>query len=225
MKVTLPKKEKTDVKAIVIYTIAIISCVIAIIIVCITQFLGKNRLEEILSIGSSGASKQEIDEQVLISEFDNIFNNQLENNTFSGNVKKQEEDKDIIYTYYDKTESKKNSYELNLQIPYINIENEIIEQYNNEIKETFQKKAENVLATQNKNIIYTVKYQATIEDNILSVIIKSELKEGASAQRQIIKTYNYDLNSNKEIGLEEMILRKGFKQDEVQRKIRDRIKI
>lgn len=225
MKVTLPKKEKTDVKAIVIYTIAIISCVIAIIIVCITQFLGKNRLEEILSIGSSGASKQEIDEQVLISEFDNIFNNQLENNTFSGNVKKQEEDKDIIYTYYDKTESKKNSYELNLQIPYINIENEFIEQYNNEIKETFQKKAENVLATQNKNIIYTVKYQATIEDNILSVIIKSELKEGASAQRQIIKTYNYDLNSNKEIGLEEMILRKGFKQDEVQRKIRDRIKI
>ena len=225
MKVTLPKKEKTDVKAIVIYTIAIISCVIAIIIVCITQFLGKNKLEEILSIGSSGASKQEIDEQVLISEFDNIFNNQLENNTFSGNVKKQEEDKDIIYTYYEKTESKKNSYELNLQIPYINIENEIIEKYNNEIKETFQKKAENVLATQNKNIIYTVKYQATIEDNILSVIIKSELKEGASAQRQIIKTYNYDLNSNKEISLEEMILRKGFKQDEVQRKIRDRIKI
>ena len=225
MKVTLPKKEKTDVKAIVIYTIAIISCIIAIIIVCITQFLGKNRLEEILSIGSSGASKQEIDEQVLISEFDNIFNNQLENNNFSGNVKKQEEDKDIIYTYYDKTESKKNSYELNLQIPYINIENEIIEKYNNEIKETFQKKAENVLATQNKNIIYTVKYQATIEDNILSVIIKSELKEGASAQRQIIKTYNYDLNSNKEISLEEMILRKGFKQDEVQRKIRDRIKI
>lgn len=225
MKVTLPKKEKTDVKAIVIYTIAIISCAIAIIIVCITQFLGKNKLEEILSIGSSGTSKQEIDEQVLISEFDNIFNNQLENNTFSANVKKQEEDKEIIYTYYDKTESKKNSYELNLQIPYINIENEIIEQYNNEIKETFKKKAENVLATQNKNIIYTVKYQATIEDNILSLIIKSELKEGASAQRQIIKTYNYDLNSNKEIGLEEMILRKGFKQDEVQRKIRDRIKI
>ena len=225
MKVTLPKKEKTDVKAIVIYTIAIISCRIAIIIVCITQFLGKNRLEEILSIGSSGASKQEIDEQVLISEFDNIFNNQLENNTFSASVKKQEEGKDIIYTYYEKTESKKNSYELNLQIPYINIENEIIEKYNNEIKETFQKKAENVLATQNKNIIYTVKYQATIEDNILSVIIKSELKEGASAQRQIIETYNYDLNSNKEISLEEMILRKGFKQDEVQRKIRDRIKI
>lgn len=225
MKVTLPKKEKTDVKAIVIYTIAIISCIIAIIIVCITQFLGKNRLEEILSIGSSGASKQEIDEQVLISEFDNIFNNQLENNTFSASVKKQEEGKDIIYTYYEKTESKKNSYELNLQIPYINIENEIIEKYNNEIKETFQKKAENVLATQNKNIIYTVKYQATIEDNILSVIIKSELKEGASAQRQIIETYNYDLNSNKEISLEERILRKGFKQDEVQRKIRDRIKI
>ena len=225
MKVTLPKKEKTDIKAIVIYTIAIISCIIAIIIVCITQFLGKNKLEEILSIGSSGTSKQEIDEQELIAEFDNIFNNQLENNTFSGNVKKQEEDKDIIYTYYDKTESKKNNYEVNLQIPYINIDNEIINQYNNEIKETFQKKAENVLTTQNKNIIYTVKYQATIEENILSLIIKSELKEGASAQRQIIKTYNYDLNSNKEIGLEEMVLRKGFKQDEVQRKIRDRIKV
>lgn len=225
MKVTLPKKEKTDTKAIAIYTIAIISCIIAVVIVCITQFLGKNRLEEILSIGSSGTSKQEIDEQALIAEFDNIFNNNLEKSGFSVNIEKQEEDKDIIYTYYNKTESKKNDYELNLQVPYINIDNEIINQYNNEIKETFQKKAENVLATQNKNIIYTVKYQATIEDNILSLIIKSELKEGASAQRQIIKTYNYDLINNKEIKLEEMISRKGLMKEEVQRKIRDRIKI
>lgn len=225
MKITLPKKEKTDIKAIVIYTIAIISCIIAIIVVCITQFLGKNKLEEMLSIGSSGTSKQEIDEQELIAEFDNIFNNQLEKTNFNVNVKKQEEDKDIIYTYYDKTESNKNNHELNLQIPYINIDNEIINQYNNEIKETFQKKAENVLTTQNRNIIYTVKYQATIEDNILSLIIKSELKEGASAQRQIIKTYNYDLINNKEINLEDMIAKKGLKKEEVQRKIRDRIKI
>ena len=225
MKITLPKKEKTDIKAIVIYTIAIISCIIAIVVVGITQFLGKNKLEEMLSIGSSGTSKQEIDEQALISEFDNIFNNQIEKSNFNANVKKQEEDKDIIYTYYDKTESKKNSYEVNLQIPYINIENEIINQYNNEIKETFQKKVDKVLETQNKNIVYTVKYQATIEDNILSLIIKSELKEGASAQRQIIKTYNYDLSNNKEINLEEVIAKKGFEKDEAQIKIRDRIKI
>ena len=225
MKITLPKKEKTDIRAIAIYTIAIISCIIAIIIVGITQFLGKNKLEEMLSIGSSGTSQQEIDEQALIAEFDNIFNNQLEKNNFNTNVKKQEENKEIIYTYYDKTESKKNSYELDLQIPYINIDNEIIRQYNNEIKETFQKKAEKVLATQNKKIVYTVKYQATIENNILSLIIKSELKEGASAQRKIIKTYNYDLSTNKEIDLEEMITKKGLKQEEVQRKIKDRIKI
>ena len=225
MKVTLPKKEKTDTKAIAIYTIAIISCIIAVVIVCITQFLGKNRLEEILSIGSSGTSKQEIDEQALIAEFDNIFNNNLEKSGFSVNIEKQEEDKDIIYTYYNKTESKINHYELNLQVPYINIDNEIINQYNNEIKETFQKKAEKVLETQNKNIVYTVKYQAIIEENILSLIIKSELKEGTSAQRQIIKTYNYDLINNKEIKLEEMISRKGLRKEEVQRKIRDRIKI
>lgn len=225
MKVTLPKKEKTDTKAIAIYTIAIISCIIAVVIVCITQFLGKNRLEEILSIGSSGTSKQEIDEQALIAEFDNIFNNNLEKSGFSVNIEKQEEDKDIIYTYYNKTESKKNHYELNLQVPHINIDNEIINQYNNEIKETFQKKAEKVLETQNKNIVYTVKYQAIIEENILSLIIKSELKEGTSAQRQIIKTYNYDLINNKEIKLEEMISRKGLRKEEVQRKIRDRIKI
>ncbi len=225
MKITLPKKEKTDIKAIVIYTIAIISCIIAIVVVGITQFLGKNKLEEMLSIGSSGTSKQEIDEQALISEFDNIFNNQIEKSNFNTNVKKQEEDKDIIYTYYDKTESKKNSYEVNLQIPYINIENEIINQYNNEIKETFQKKAEKVFETQNKNIVYTVKYQATIDDNILSLIIKSELKEGASAQRKIIKTYNYDLSNNKEINLVEMLSKEGLKQEEVQKKIKERIKI
>ena len=58
----------------------------------------------------------------------------------------------------------------------------------------------------------------------MSLIIKSELKEGASAQR-IIKTYNYDLSNNKEISLKEIILKKDLKQDEVQRKIKDRIKI
>lgn len=225
MKITLPKKEKTDIKAIAIYTIAIISCIIAIIIVSITQFLGKNKLEEMLSIGLLGASRQEIDEQALIAKFDNTFNNQLEKSNFNNKLKKQEENKEIIYTYYDKMESKKNSYELDLQIPYINIDNEIIKQYNNEIKEIFQKKAEKVLETQNKNIVYTVKYQAIIEDNILSLIIKSELKEGASAQRKIIKTYNYDLSNNKEISLKEIILKKDLKQDEVQRKIKDRIKI
>lgn len=225
MNVTIPKKEKTDIKAIVIYTISIISCIIAIIIVCVTQFLGKNKLEEKLSIGKSGTSKEEINDQALISEFENSFNNQLEKSNINVNINKQQNDKEVIYTNYSKTENKKNSYEVNLQIPYINIDSESINKINTDIEEIFQRKAENVLTTENKNIVYTVKYQATIEEDILSLIIKSELKEGVNAQRQIIKSYNYDLVNDKEISLEEVIQKRALDREKVQIKIRDRIKI
>ena len=41
-----------------------------------------------------------------------------------------------------------------------------------------------------KNIIYNVKYKAYEQNNILSLIILSELKEGESSERIIIQTYN-----------------------------------
>ena len=223
MNVTLPKKEKTDIKAVIIYTISIISCIIAAIVVAISQYLGTDELERILSVGGSNMTQEDIDEQILISGFDNIFNNQLEQYNLNIDINKKDEEKEIIYTGYEKQESKENDYDLDLHIPYINIDDEKIENMNNDIKETFENKAENVLQSENQNVIYTVQYEATIENDILSLIIKSNLKQSTSAQRLIIRTYNYDLKNKKEITLQELINKNGLNENDVQNKIKQEI--
>ncbi len=223
MNVTLPKKEKTDIKAVIIYTISIISCIIAAIVVAISQYLGTDELERILSVGGSNMTQEDIDEQILISGFDNIFNNQLEQYNLNIDINKKDEEKEIIYTGYEKQESKENDYDLDLHIPYINIDDEKIENMNNDIKETFENKAENVLQSEKQNVIYTVQYEATIENDILSLIIKSNLKQSTSAQRLIIRTYNYDLKNKKEITLQELINKNGLNENDVQNKIKQEI--
>ena len=223
MNVTLPKKEKTDIKAVIIYTISIISCIIAAIVVAISQYLGTDELERILSVGGSNMTQEDIDEQILISGFDNIFNNQLEQYNLNIDINKKDEEKEIIYTGYEKQESKENDYDLDLHIPYINIDDEKIENMNNDIKETFENKAENVLQSENQNVIYTVQYEATIENDILSLIIKSNLKQSTSVQRLIIRTYNYDLKNKKEITLQELINKNGLNENDVQNKIKQEI--
>ena len=223
MKVNLPKKEKLNVKAVTIYTISIIACIIAVVVVGLSYYFGSEELDRLITLGGSSLTQEDIDYQLLVSSFDEIFQNQLEAYTSDTNIKKIDENQDIVYTYYTNNETKENSYDLNLHIPYINIDNETIRKYNDEIKQTFEQKAESAMQSVNQNIIYSVQYEATIENDILSLIIRSNLKQSSSAQRVIIQTYNYDLKNNKEITLQEMINNKQLNLNDVQNKINTEI--
>lgn len=223
MKVVLPKKQKLNTKAIVIYTISVITCIIAIIIAGLSVYYGSNELDRLITIGGSSLTQADVDYETLVSNFDNIFQNQLEDYNIEINVKKINQNQDLVYTYYTKEENKENSYDLNLNIPYINIDNEIINKYNQEIKQTYEEKAQNTLQTENENIVYSVQYEATIENNILSLIIRANLKQASSAQRLIIQTYNYDLKNNKEVSLEDVINSKQLTVEDVEKKIKEKI--
>ena len=223
MNVNLPKKPKINVKAAVLYTVSIIVCIIAVIIAGLSIYYGSDELDRLITIGGSNLTQEDVDYQALISNFDEIFQNQLEEYTIDLDIKKIDDGKDLVYTYYTKVENEENSYDLELNIPYINIDNETIAKYNEEIKQTYIQKAENTLQTKNKNIIYSLEYQATIENDILSLVIRANLKEGSNAQRLIIQTFNYDLKNNKEVTLEEIINQKQLNKDEIQNKIKDEI--
>ena len=223
MNVNLPKKETLNVKAVVIYTIAIISCIIALVVIGLAFYYGSDELDRLITIGGSSLTQVDEEYQLLASNFDDIFQNQLEAYTTNVDVKKIDEGQDLVYTYYTKEENKENSYDLNLNIPYINIDDEVVAAYNEEIKTTYEEKAESTLQTENENIIYSLQYEATIENDILSLIIRANLKEGTSAQRLIIQTFNYDLRNHKEVTLEEMINQKQLNIDEVQNKIEQEI--
>lgn len=223
MNVNLPKKEKISVKAGIIYTISIITCIIAVIIAGLSIYYGSDELDRLITIGGSSLTQADEEYQLLISNFDDIFQNHLEEYSTDLSIKKIDEGQDLVYTYYTKDEDKKNSYDMNLNIPYINIDNETIATYNEEIKQTYEEKAESTLQKENENIIYTLQYQATIENDILSLIIRANLKEGTNAQRLIIQTFNYDLRNNKEITLEEMINLQNLNVNDMQNKINQEI--
>ena len=85
--------------------------------------------------------------------------------------KKKEADKPLVYTRTQKKESKLNSYDVEVNIPYINIDNPKVEEYNKEI-ESFEAKTNDILNSENRNTIYTVEYVANVQDDILSLMIR-----------------------------------------------------
>ena len=222
MNVTLPEKNKINKRIIIIYSIAIFACILAIVVVIGIQILGNDVVDNFFGV-SKITKKTEEEENRLKANFDTLFQNQLENNS-SCEVKKIDKNKDIVYTNYENTDKSANNYEMNVNLPYINIKNQSVQDYNENIKNIFQAKAEEVLKSTNSNVIYTVKYEAYIENNILSLIIYSDLKQDASAQRIIIQTFNFNLETNKELTLEDIIKIYELDEKTVQDKIDNEIK-
>lgn len=217
MNVTLPEKNKINKRRIIIYSIAIFACILAIVVIIGIQILGNDVVDNFFGV-SKITKKTEEEENRLKANFDTLFQNQLENNS-SCEVKKIDKNKDIVYTNYENTDKSANNYEMNVNLPYINIKNEEVNKFNKEIKNTFEGKAEEVSQNTDENILYTVKYKASIKENILSLIIYSDLKQSSSAQRVIVQTFNYDLSQNKTLTFEDAINEFKLKKNEVQTKI------
>lgn len=221
MNLTLPEKEKVSKKRISIYIISIVICILAIIIAVGVQILGNDIIDNMFGINKI-IKRTEQEEANLKANFENIFDNKSEENN-QYDTKKIEENKEIIYTNYSKQE-KTDNYEINVNLPYINIKNRTVQNFNKEITNTFEAKAEEILKSDNKNMIYTVKYKAKIEKNILSLIIYSDLKQDTNAQRVIVQTFNFNLEENKELTLEDIINVYDLNKNEVQNKIDKDIK-
>ena len=216
MNLELQEKEKISKKTITIYIIVAIICIISIFVVIGVQVLGNDVIDNLFGINKL-TKRTEKEEVELKANFENIFNNQIEEKE-NYETKKIDKNQKIVYTSYQK-EEKNNGYELNVNIPYINIKNSTVQNFNKEIKDTFEKKSEEILQTTDKNIIFTVKYTANIENDILSLIIYSDLKQELSAQRTIIQTFNFNLENNKELTLNETLNIYDINKNDVQNKI------
>lgn len=216
------KKNKLKIFYIAIISICIIA-VIATLIIQINQEIGLptggneniNRLPKLTDDKISEYKQQ----------FNEIFKNKvnyLENNGYK--IEKKEEAEEIVYIGYQNTESKVNDYELNVNIPYINIKGVTTDEFNKQIKETFEQKAKNILNTKNNNIIYSVNFSAYVNNNILSLVVRSTLKEGGNPQRDIVQTYNYDLKNQKKCTIDSLLEMKGISKKDAEQKINDEIK-
>lgn len=223
MNVTLsPNSNKMDKKIKMLYILIAIICLIAILISAYMLVYKNDR---------NVKKEKSISEEtyfLMESEFENIFTNetinQIGKNILITNKIKEEDE--IIGISYQSEEKQAGKYSLNVKVPYININTPTVKEYNTQIEQIFKQKAIDVISSsESKDIIYTVDYVAYVnEKNILSIVIRSILKEGSNAQRTIIQTYNYDFQNNKEIKLEAILKTKDLEEEKVEKKIIQKIK-
>lgn len=212
MKTKLPKEQ------FIFFIFILLICMVAIVVTVYVQFF--NSEEDTQGYSKIPTQKEE----TLKQQFNELFHNQLQkDDTDISQLKKKQEDKEMIVSSYEKEETKENVYELSVKIPQINLQGEKIEKYNREIENTFQKKAESILASQTADTIYEVKYEAFLYQNILSLVIQSTLKEASNPQRVILQTYHIDLNTLQEISIYDAIAKKQLNQEEVEKKIKEEI--
>ena len=210
MNVVLPEKPKILNRRNVTYMTILVLCAVAIAI-AVYQFFTEEKLDVIL--GLTKDENEEITE--LRADFNNLFTNDLQ-------IKQKSINNEI--TKNKENEESTNNYSLDVKIPEINIDNNIAQKYNQEIKNTFEKTTENVLKTQDRNIVFTVNYMACIQNDILSVAILSTLKQGDGVQRTILQTYNYNIKTNKEASLQEFMKIKYLDKKILQQAIETEVK-
>ena len=207
----------------VLYILISIFCVFAVIAGIYAQFIDVNHGGLDFSENEGQDEEKEKTQTEIKDSFNALFTNTLNLEGYdTTGIQKINTTQDIVYSVYDKKEST-TAYEVDIHIPVINIKNELSNTFNQITQATFINKANEVLKKTDTNTktIYSIDYTAYINSNILSLVIKSTLKEGSSAQRIIVQTYNYNLETNTEAKLVDLMNIKKLNKDEVNNKIKE----
>ncbi len=203
------------------FSLIMIVCIIAIVEAL--YYVMNPNIQDNKNIADNSLSNTEITDMTLVDNFDDVFQNSFKNTNTSEEAEKIDADKDYIYTTYEKTEVNSGNYEIDVKIPVININSEEIKSYNEAIKQVFQAKAESILNGGSNRSVYSVDYEAFLNNNILSIVIRSTLKEGSNPQRVIIQTYCYNIKEMKKVEFSDIMTLKNLDTNTVQEKIRKQI--
>ena len=224
MRPVLPKKNLSY-KLWIIYAIIFAICVGGIgLALYRTQYFQDENVGRALGIIDKESEKED-QYYDLKAEFNTIFTNQVENfQDGSVNVEKISDDYDIVVTAYNFKEEKEN-ITIDVAIPYINVQHDSARLFNKQISEKYINRAETLKnQISSMNIIYSVKYKAYIQNNILSLAIRSEYKEGNKSQKISVDTYNYNLIEKRETTINEILSLKKINVLDATKKIREEIK-
>ena len=206
-----------------LYILISIFCVFAIVAGIYSQFFEKKANKGNLITGDN--KKNTITEESLDTikeKFGQIFTNTINLNGFDdSNISKINSEKAIVYTAYDVVKNE-TSYEMNIKVPVVNIKNEVGNSFNTLTQSIFVNKANEIMSSTNQTskTIYRLEYAGYINDNILSVVIRSNLKEGTNAQRVMVQTYNYNLTTGQNVTLDDLIQKKSLDKNNVEKKIK-----
>lgn len=210
------------------FTIIIIVCVVAVIMAVWALFPasreGGNTIQDPITMSQEN--------ELLAQNFKTIFENILDyqgSNVNTIGIPKIDSAQDIVYTKIELKKVVDNQYDLDLKIPIINIANNTsVEEFNKKIQTIFADKANSIMKTSEEakqNTIYSIDYKAYVNTNILSLVIRSTLKEKNYPQRVIIQTYNYNLSTNEQITLDQILEIKGLNKQKVENQIMNQVQL
>ena len=138
--------------------------------------------------------------------------------------KSLEQIKYVVYSLYKIENEDENYYTIKAVIPTINIKTDKVEEINEQIRSEFYEKANNIMRQTDQYVVYNVTYQAFVNEDIVSVVIKASLKEGQKAEKVSIKTYNYSISADRQVSLQELVELKNTTVSAVQSTIDTEIK-
>lgn len=209
----------------IIYVIISIICVISIIIGVYEQFF--NKKDDNTNISTNGKVEESIEQikektmEEIKDEFNAIFINSFSSEGKDiSDIERINKEKNIVYAAYN-IQQENDFFNIDLNIPVINIKGDIPKEFNKITQEVFVKKANEVMENTNvsEKIIYSIDYAAYINGDILSVIIKSSLKQGNNPQRIIVQTYNYNIKTKEKVTLSNIIEQKNIDEQKLKSKI------
>lgn len=212
---------------VVFYMVILLLCIFAISLGIYGQFFYKYAKTDPLMIGINiGIKKTEEELAILKSDFENRFTNEFKENsvgTDMSRLKKQDYQNPIVYTAYNLVNSDETYYDVNAQIPILNINSETAKNINAEIKDEFYSKVNSVMRQTEGNTIYNVSYIAYLNSDVVSIVIKSSLKEEGKPEKVSVKTYNYSITNEKILSIDELIALKETTKEAVQKSINNEI--
>lgn len=216
-------------KRTILYIIISAICIIAIIAGVYYQIFGSKNDNTNTLIDENNVTVDEngvIDPEVLKEEFNSLFDNSFNDQGYdTSSVVKIAglEEQDIIYAAYNIIDEKDEKYSVNINLPVFNVQGDIATEFNNTTQTIFANKANEVLGNSQVYTIYNVEYTSYLNENILSVVIKSTLKEGNNPQRIIVQTYNYDITTGQKVSLNDILEEKGISTRDVNKTIEKQV--
>ena len=205
--------------------VVILMCIVALSLGIYVQFFYKYSDTDPLIIGINiGAKKTAEEYDLLRSNFNDLFKNELKVHGENTKVEKLQLDKDLVYTAYNLVNDDETFYSVDAQIPIININTDAVNKINSQIKKEYYNEANAIMRKTEGNTIYKVSYVAYINSDILSLAIKASLKEEGKSEKVTIKTYTYSISKEDTVSLEDLIELKKTTSSEVQNTIDSEIK-
>ena len=206
-----------------LYGIIGIVCIIAIFVgVIAVEFKdeGNNNNNKVNSNENNLVLAETQDKELLLSLFENEF---YSSNFDDSKVKKIDSTKPLVYNAVQLIENKNDKYELNINIPLINIKSDLALKCNQFTQKQFVEKAKEIIENSenedSKFSVCNISFTSYINNNILSVAIKEDIKVGDSKQRTVLQTYNINLETNKLVTIADILQERGLDEEVVQKKI------